>query len=405
MCDTLVIVEPNRVLFAKNSDRDANEGQNLVWTPRRQSPSGSTLRCTYIDIPDIVETNATLISQPFWMWGGEIGTNEHGVTIGNEAVFTNQTYEKEPGLLGMDLLRLALERASTARAAVDVITALLQKYGQGGGCGHENRKFTYHNSFIIADPTTAFVLETAGRKFAMEEVTGARSISNGLTISGFNEQYTDTVNTYGCGCRIRQPRTQALAEKATGVADMMHILQDHGEGHEHPHYKWMHGGLSAPCVHAGGLFANSQSTASWVSQLTPDACAHWATATSGPCTGLFKPVHVSEPIDIKPAGDTDDDSLWWRHEHLQRMVAHDPQLLRPLFIEERDHVQADWIANPPESAAAFAQADDLLAQWTQKVTLHPTADTRPPWAKRYWDKRNKRANISLFPATESIITK
>jgi len=230
-----VIVEPNRVLFAKNSDRDANEGQNLVWTPRRKNNSGDTLRCTYIDIPDIVETNATLISQPFWMWGAEIGTNEHGVTIGNEAVFTNQTYEKEPGLLGMDLVRLALERASTARAAVHVITALMQKYGQGGGCGHENRKFTYHNSFIIADPITAFVLETAGRKFAMEEVTGARSISNGLTISGFNEQYTDTVNTYGCGCRIRQPRTQALAEKATGIADMMRILQDHGEGHEHPH--------------------------------------------------------------------------------------------------------------------------------------------------------------------------
>jgi len=142
MCDTLVIVEPNRVLFAKNSDRDANEGQNLVWSPRRQNPSSSTIRCTYIEIPDVMETHATLISQPFWMWGGEIGTNEYGVTIGNEAVFTNQTYEKEPGLLGMDLLRLALERASTARAAVDVITALLQKYGQGGGCGHEKRKFT-----------------------------------------------------------------------------------------------------------------------------------------------------------------------------------------------------------------------------------------------------------------------
>ena len=70
----------------------------------------------------------------------------------------------------MDLLRLALERCTTAAQGVETIVALLERHGQGGGCGHERRGATYHNSFIVADRHEAYVLETAGAKWAVEHV-------------------------------------------------------------------------------------------------------------------------------------------------------------------------------------------------------------------------------------------
>jgi hypothetical protein len=45
--------------------------------------------------------------------GWRKGVNDKGVVIGNEAVFTKETVRRD-GLLGMDILRIALERSESA---------------------------------------------------------------------------------------------------------------------------------------------------------------------------------------------------------------------------------------------------------------------------------------------------
>jgi len=79
---------------------------------------------------------------------------------------------------------------------------------------------------------------------------------------------------------------------------MMALLRDHGG--ERVRWSWLNGALGAPCAHAGGLVVNTQTTASWVSELSPGAVRHWATGTAAPCTGLFKPVSVDCPLELGP---------------------------------------------------------------------------------------------------------
>lgn len=394
MCDTIAIVEPGRVLFAKNSDRDPNEAQLIEWHPRAEHAKGTTLQCTWISIPQARETHAVLLSRPFWMWGAEMGANEHGVVIGNEAVFTNQPYAKS-GLTGMDLLRLALERAETARAACDVIITLLATHGQGGGCGHENRSFTYHNSFLIADPHAAFVLETAGREVAVEEVRGVRSISNGLTIPGFRERYAKTLHGAVAGCVRRQTRTQGLAGDARSTGDLMRILRDYGAGCTLPAYSWINGGMGAPCMHAGGLIAASQTTASWVAELTPGGVRQWVTATAVPSLSLFKPVSVAHPVDLgpSPTDHADATTLWWKHERLCRRVMRDPGQYFDGLTRERDALEQSWLASPPTTQAAFAAHHELLDRWLATVR-GPEMDRRPWYVRQYWRKRDRLAGLA-----------
>ena len=160
----------------------------VIRFPRKTYAPGSQVRCQYIEIPQVEETFAVILSRPAWLWGAEMGANEHGVCAGNEAVCSRLIGECDDGverLLGMDIVRLVLERAATARAAVDVAASLLEQHGQGGGCAEGDSGWCYENGFLFADPSEAWVLETAGvGLWAAERVPpgAARNISNGLSI-------------------------------------------------------------------------------------------------------------------------------------------------------------------------------------------------------------------------------
>lgn len=293
MCDCLVALPAatvsRRTVFAKNSDRPPDEAQELEWlAPRRDAGPVAT---TYIAVdPAPGWTLGVLGSRPSWMWGLEHGVNEAGVAIGNEAVYTTlDPHAFPPRLVGMDLVRLGLERADSARAAVEVIGGLLERYGQGGS-GHAGRDDPYWSSFLIADRSDAWVVETSGADAATEQVTQTRAISNRLTIPAFDATHRDPAMPTD----FADPRLQAsdavLASGPIEVGTLKAHLRDHAAG-EH--------GFSV-CMHVPDAVAT---TAAMIAELPgpfPSGRPLAHACLGSPCRSIFVPVGVGRPLGRPP---------------------------------------------------------------------------------------------------------
>jgi secernin len=391
MCDTLVATPAatarGAMLFAKNSDRERNEAQRLEVLPRRRRRA-PTEQLTYIEVEAAAQTHACLICRPFWMWGAEMGANEHGVVIGNEAMHSIVPAQRKPALTGMDLVRLGLERAASATEAVSVMTALLERHGQGGDCGHLGRSY-YHNGFIIADARDAYVLETVGRWWAVERVAGVRTLSNALSIGApdalspdlkahadaagwpdgggrfdFAARLIDPVRDAGTFGRGRCARSAALLApkaKRLALADLIAVLRDHGEEAEgDADWSPRKTARRSICMHAATGARRSQTVGSLASDLTPGAVTHWVTGTSAPCLSLFKPLVVGLPMPKVGAPNDlyDNESLWWRHEGLHRAALADFPAALALTAGERDALEADFRAR---MSAAWSVGKDAVA--------------------------------------------
>ena len=143
---------------------------------------GGVLETQYLTIADAGAIPCVL-SQPTWLWGAEHGVNAHHVAIGNEKIWgTSDPFRAEPALIGMDLVRLGLERGRSAEEAIDVMTELLERHGQGGVADSTTNE-PYWSSFLVVDPHGAWVLETCSRTWAARRTSsGGTAISNRITI-------------------------------------------------------------------------------------------------------------------------------------------------------------------------------------------------------------------------------
>ncbi len=439
MCDTFValpsVTKDGSMIFGKNSDREASEVQLLEYYPECRHDPDEMVDCTYIKVAQVEETHAVLLSRPCWMWGAEIGANDKGVVIGNEAVWTKMPLQKEGGLTGMDLLRLALERRSTARGALETITELLEEYGQGGNGGYRNKSLYYHNSFLIADPNEAWVLETAGHLWVAKQVEDYYAISNGLTIGSdfdlmhedliytalekgwikkkadfhFANCYSDKFYTTFSACRMRQGRShEMLRQKSYTLTDAFAHLRDHGSEDYRPDTHFL---MEHVCAHAGASPARqaSQTTASLVAHLTPGQNTFWATASASPCTSIFKPVWFGDdPLPTSFVGESveqfDDDIFWWHHEELHRQILQDFQHRHDLVRKEFDLLEQRWLkeaatVKPSKQAALTAEAFDLETEITDALVAMlatESVEIKPhlPY-RRYWKKQNKLVGLEL----------
>lgn len=442
MCDTVVVTgeatADGATLFGKNTDREPNEAHEVVRVPRARHEPGSRVRCTYVEIPQVEQTWAVLLAKPYWIWGAEMGANEHGLAIGNEAVFTRVAHEKTPGLIGMDLLRLALERARTAEEGVGVITRLLEEFGQGGNCS-PTHTFLYHNSFLLADPAEAWVLETAGRQWAARRVRGVWTLSNGLTLGrewdlasadlvrfavdrrwckgrddfDFARCYSDPLVTRLAQAQGRQACTLGFLRRVQGQATVQHVaaaLRDHGPAAPGTPEGWSPvPGLMVrqTCQHAGwGPIRADQATGSMLSRLDPAGSVHFVTRTSGPCTSIYRPAWVEAELpDAGPAPTErfDERTLFWRHEVLHRATLRNYGRLHPLYAGERDALESSIftaaLAGPADRAAfaaeCHARADRAEDDWRERVLAAGAPDVRGALYRMAWEGWNRKAGLRL----------
>eukprot|EP00026_Physarum_polycephalum_P007430 Phypoly_transcript_07490.p1 GENE.Phypoly_transcript_07490~~Phypoly_transcript_07490.p1 ORF type:complete len:501 (+),score=41.11 Phypoly_transcript_07490:131-1633(+) len=463
-CDTFVALpcatKDGSTIFAKNSDRDPNEAHEVVHYSASKYSKGEEVACTYISIPQAMETYEVILSKPFWMWGAEMGVNEHGVAIGNEAIKTNTgDPKKERSLIGMDYVRLALERSSTAREAVDVIATLLEEHGQGGECGY-SKSFRYHNAFMIADKQgEAWIMNTIDRDWVARKVTpsktvhlagdssmeaaesqGIASISN--VLSGgkwelasenfiqqqiakgrcknaedfkenfkFRENYSERMFSFFGEGSARECRTRSWLLPFVGeieVKHMMRVLRDHGPGEGvEPGYGWTG---HTVCMHAGfGPVRRSQTTGSMVCHLTKSMDKpHWVTGTAAPCTSVFFPVWFDAFPDTKedPRKTYSQDSLWWMHEMLHRNIIADylgriglaSQKLKEL--EDSFLNEVNKLTDERPTRHAFAQecvdsAFSLYSRLNLEVSVLPVV-LKPEYTYAMaWRNFNKAANIHI----------
>lgn len=406
MCDTQVLIAGGAVWFAKNSDREPSEPQPVVRLPAVRGDATLTVRTTYLEIPQAADRHAVILSKPVWCWGAEMGVNSAGVVIGNEAIFS-KLVSSAPALLGMDLVRLGLERGGSAVEALNVMTWHLEHFGQGGPAGFQQKGFCYDNSFLIADRTEAWVLETAGRNWAARRIQSHYAISNGLTLGTERDRSssltptTDFARTYDTRlvphfARSRERRALSLQclgrAGEAGFARMAFHLRQHHKGNENP----LAGSNRDVCMHAAGYIRRHQTTGSMIARIAPQGPTVLFTGTSAPCLSIFRPAAFDGEFSVLTPADKEIEAmLWRRHEFLHRRALADREL-RERLRATRDEIEAqifEQLAAPVPDAAALTRADRLAAAWHKVLWESLAARTALP-APRFWARLSRLDGIT-----------
>jgi secernin len=426
MCDSFVALPPATVngsmILAKSADCQVNEAHALVRFPRRKHVPGARFKSTHLVIPQVAETYEVILSKSFWTWGAEIGINEYGVAIGNEAVFTTlQAHETQDGLMVIDMLRIGLERGRTAREAVEAITTALEMFGQGGNCELSGNSH-FDGSYLIADPKEAWVLETAGREWVARQVKDSvGSISNVLSIGDDYDlsslsQRVHWANAYGqteivaaIGSCERQANSYSCLAQNRGqvsVKTAFDTLRHHGEGY-HPAVGEVPTNI---CMHAGPQKNRGwQACSAMVAEMSADGVVGWFTATSGTCLSIFKPVFpgVELPTLGIPSEQYASDTLWWKHEHLHRRAMLEFDTLMPAIRADFDRLEAQFLAEAPtvlkgtqaEKQAfvdhCFEVAEQATDAWIARLASSDHAQVGNAEYGKMWEHYNAQAEFAF----------
>jgi dipeptidase len=430
MCDTFVALpattKQKTMLFAKSADCEVNEANAVICIPRQKHVKGESVRITHLVIPQAEETYEVFLTKAFWTYGCEIGINEYGLAMGEEAVFTTEMTEEKDGIIGPDLMRLGLERAKNCREAMDIMTALLEKYGQGGSAELKGNSH-FDSSFLMSDTSEAYILETAGRNWAVKKIEDFDSISNLLGITtnwttcsiASGTKKTDWARTFALpevpptlGSPDRQCYTYDRLKEAKSritAQTMFKIMRHHNDGY-HPATADAHRNI---CIHAG-----PQDNRWWQADgvMVTDVGEHgvliWVTGTSGNCVSIFKPVFMGvnlPEIGPAPTEHFDPNCLWWKHELLHRRAMADFDNLVPQIRKDFDVLENGFVAESESMKKStlnekrdfmeycFHKSMQATETWISRLRARADLTFKDAAYQAMWQKFNAEAGLTGMP--------
>ena len=253
-----------QTLFGLNQHAPDEAATYLRRVPGGTHPYDEVIPTPHAALPQARQTCTVLGQQPAGCWGFTHGLNEHQVAVGVTGWYSRLA--RAEGLTGCDLVRLALERSQSSRQAIDVLTDLIARHGQ---CGANGDGPTDH-VFLIADPAEAYVLEAAGRYWALQECRQTRAVTDapltrqdwrrlapGLATLALEQGWWQDGGSKldFAGCLDAKHPSHALARRRWGRASVA-LAQQAGaiDAHFFRHLLDEHFGNNVPLLpaHAGG---------------------------------------------------------------------------------------------------------------------------------------------------------
>jgi dipeptidase len=345
--------QDGHTLFGHNIRQPGRAGLTLHRSVGRTHAPEEKIDTHGLILPQARQTMTAVGVQVQGQWGYDHGVNLCGVAAGCTAPWTRLAGER-PGLLGSDLVRLGLERARTARQAVDLVCDLICRHGQGMPSGRGGGD----SALLIADGREAFALETAGPYWVYQEIREARAMTDLCTVRQDWDAIARGLASFaiehgwwpGDGSKLdfagvvapepdasghawrRWGRATLLLEQQNGHMDLAFIrrlLSDHFEGcPDEVDPLAPEPGPTPLCLHGQSPDASATASSLVVQLQSGGQSPRIAWCCPGPpCTGVYLPVLFE--ADLPAAfGSTNAgaDNIYARTRHLLQEIGYDHEL-------------------------------------------------------------------------------